>query len=231
MNRFLLALFLLSILLIPVAYVVSKTLAGLMSILADVILLVTLVQFLSHYENRKYKGMNVEFITFLRHHVLRTYLKHKNVWIVFDRDKKRFRPARFIDFPIKVGVTGLFGTVLLYVSYLIVMAMTYSSSFFWFRSLTLFAIGLMGVYSVFVSGARLAAFQSRESIKLSNSLNKIRSLKNFASKKEHKFEISPNFLLPNGFVTSVEFLSKKTMNKKKLEKTLVDASKAVNRAR
>jgi len=108
-NRFLLSLFLGLIILIPVFMGISNLFAGIVAILAVLVLMIAIVQFLSNYEDRSYKGTKIEFITFFRHHVLRTYLKPKTVWVVYDRIRMRFRPANFREFPIKVALSGIFG--------------------------------------------------------------------------------------------------------------------------
>jgi hypothetical protein len=228
-NRFLLSLFLGTLFLIPVFMTVSYVLAGLVAILAALILLMALIQFLSNYEIRKYRGRKIEFITFFRHNVLRTYLKPKTIWVVFDKMRNKFRPANLREFPVKIGISGLFGSILLYMGYMILRSVPTSMVLVLFRIVTLSALFLFGFYSVFVSLARFMSLFNKKSGKLSKKMNRNRALVNFAIKRENTIEITPNFLITQGFVTSVELLSKKDMNRKKLENFVLNISKEVNR--
>jgi hypothetical protein len=228
-NRFLLSLFLGLVILIPVFMGISNLFAGIVTILAVLVLMITIVQFLSNYENRSYKGKKIEFITFYRHNVLRTYLKPKTVWVVYDRIRMRFRPANFREFPIKVVLSGIFGLILLYVAYLMLITVVSTMFLITFRLVVFIALVVFGFYNFFVSSARLFSLQNKKSEKLSKTLNRSRSLRNFAFEKHNSVEITPNFLLTRGLVTSVELLSKKEMNKKKLEKTIFEVSKMVNK--
>jgi Na+-transporting methylmalonyl-CoA/oxaloacetate decarboxylase gamma subunit len=228
-NKFLLSLFLGIIILIPVFYGISIVLAGVTTVLAILVLMILLIQYLSDYERKIQKKVRIEFFSSFRNNILKAYLGPKNVWVVYDRAKKRFRAADFRDLPINVGVLGLFGLILLYIAYLIIIAVPYSTSLVIFRIVTSFALALVGFYNVFVAGDRFFALQSKKSENLSKRLNTMRSLRNFAVEKENNVEITPNFLLPDGFITSVEFLSKKDMDRKKLERILIDVSNRMKR--
>lgn len=155
--------------------------------------------------------------------MIKAYIKPKNLWIIFDKDDKKFRPADFRDTPINVAVFGLFGIILLYLSYLFLLAVPHSYNFFWFRIFAIVAFGIVGFYNLFISTERLVSLSNKKSEKLSQKLNKMKTLLNFASSDHGNVEITPNFVLPNGFITSIEVLSKKQMERK-MEQIVIDIS-------
>ena len=199
------------------------------SFLSALIVAIGLLHFLSEMKTKKIGKIKVEEVTFVRNFVFRSYVKIKDVWVVFDKKKKEFRTADFRELPIKAGFTILMGLVLLYVSYLILSTITQALEFFLFRSIVLVIFLILGIYNFFVGVARISSLGTENSHKVSKFLNKSKSLKNFIGKEKAFFEITPNFLLWKGFVTSIEFIIPKKIQTKSLEKTIVNIAKTIEK--
>ncbi|MEM5778274.1 MAG: hypothetical protein QXK49_01435 [Candidatus Aenigmatarchaeota archaeon] len=203
--------------------------AALTCFLSALIAAIGLFHFLSEFKSKKIGKIKIEEVTFVRNFVFRAYTKVKDVWIVFDKKAKMFRPADFRELPIKAGLTTLFGLLFLYVSYLILSTINQALEFLAFRSLVLIIFLVLGCYNFFVGIARISSLETENSIKVCKLLNKNRSLKNFLIKEKAFFEITPNFLLWNGFVTSVEFVIPHKIQTKVIEKDLIQISKIIEK--
>jgi len=204
-------------------------LAGITSLISALLAAIGLFHFLSEVKIKKIGKIKIEKVTFVRNFVFRAYTKTKDVWIVYDRRAKMFRTADFRDLPIKAGLVILIGIFLLYTSYLILSTITMLLEFLVFRITILIIFLVLGSYNFFVGLARISSLETENSIKVCKFLNKNRLLKNIIEKKDAFFEITPNFLLWNGFVTSVEFISSKKFETKTIEKNLVQIAKIVEK--
>jgi len=204
-------------------------LAGITSFLSALIVAIGLFHFLSEIKTKKIGKIRIEEVTFVRNFVFRAYVKTKDLWIVYDKKARMFRTADFRELPIKAGITILFGLLLLYVSYLILSTITYSLEFLIFRATILIIFLTLGFYNFFVGLARISSLETENSIKVCKLLNRSKALKKLVEKEKAFFEITPNFLLWNGFVTSIEFITSKKIQTKPIEKTLVQIAKIVEK--
>jgi len=203
------------------------TFAAITSFLSALIVAIGLFHFLSQTKTKKIEKIRIEEVTFVRNFVFRAYTKIKDVWIVYDKRAKMFRTADFRELPLKSGLIILFGLLFLYVSYMILSTITQGLEFFAFRLIVLIIFLTIGFYDFFVGLARISSLETERSIRVCRILNKNRILKNLIEKEKAFFEITPNFLLWNGFVTSVEFTSSKKVETKAIEKHLIQITKIV----
>jgi len=195
-----------------------------MTFLSACVLAVALFYFIRSSKRKKIGRIKIEELTFARNFVFRTYFKPRDLWIVYDKKEKSFRPADFRDMPIKVGLTLIVGIVFLYVSYLILLNLFQFLELMLIRTLILLILIVIGFYSFFVSFGRIASLMNKRNKEACKTLNKNRSLRNFIKKEKVHFEITPNFT-SNGFVTSVEIITHRKYNTKKIEKLLLQASR------
>lgn len=206
-------------------------LAGITSFLSALIVAIGLFHFLSEMKIKKLGKIKIEEVTFVRNFVFRAYVKIKDLWIVYDKKAKKFRAADFRELPVKAGLTILVGLILLYISYLILSTITQSLELLIFRVTILIIFLTLGFYSFFVGLARISSLGTENSIKICKILNKDRALKNIIERKRAFFEITPNFLLWNGFVTSIEFIIPKKIETKQTEKFLLQIAKLVEKVK
>jgi hypothetical protein len=176
------------------------------SFLSALIAAIGLFHFLSELKTKKIGKIKLEEVTFIRNFVFRAYVKAKDLWIVYDKRAKMFRTADFRELPIKTGLIILVGLLLLYISYLILATITQSLEFLIFRAVILIIFLTIGFYNFFVGLARISSLETENSIKVCKILNKNKAFKKFIEKEKAFFEITPNFLLWNGFVTSIEII-------------------------
>lgn len=205
--------------------------AAMTAFLSILILAAGLFQFLSQIKTKKIGGIKIEEVTFVRNFVFRSYVKSKDVWVVFDKKTKTFRNADFRELPLKSGMTTLVGLGFLYVSYLILSTLFQFTELLVFRSAVLIIFLTIGIYSFFIGLVRMASIKTESSIKLCKILNKSTALKNLVKRHNISFEITPNFLLWNGFVTSVEFVSSRKLDTKPIEKFLVQISRVIEKTK
>jgi hypothetical protein len=199
------------------------------SILSALIAAIGLFHFLSEMKIKKIGKIKIEEVTFVRNFVFRAYVKVKDLWIVYDRRARMFRTADFRELPVKAGLTILIGLLLLYVSYLILSTISQSLELLVFRVLFLIIFLVTGFYNFFVGLSRISSLETENSVRVCKILNKNRALKSAIERGKMFFEITPNFLLWNGFVTSIEFISPKKINTKPIEKALVQTAKIVEK--
>jgi len=86
---------------------------------------------------------------------------------------------------------------------------------------------VIGFYNFFTGLGRISSLETENSIRVCKILNKNRALKNTIERTKTFFEITPNFLLWNGFVTSIEFVVPHKIETKAVEKVLVQVAKTV----
>jgi hypothetical protein len=208
------------------------TFASITAFIAALIAAIGLFHFLSEIKIKKIGKMRLEEVTFVRNFVFRAYTKIKNIWIVYDKRAKTFRPADFRELPVKTGITILIGVVFLYISYLMLSTITQTLGlllFLLFRITVLIIFLTFGFYNFFLGLGRLSSLETENSIKICKLLNKNKSLKKFIENEKAFFEITPNFLLWNGFVTSVEIISTNKIETKPMEKVLVQIAKMIEK--
>jgi len=205
------------------------TFAAITALLSALIAAIGLFHFLSEVKIKKIGKIKIEEVTFIRNFVFRAYVKIKDVWIVYDKKAKMFRTADFRELPIKAGLTILVGLVFLYTSYMMVPTLIDFLELLPLRLTFLIIFLVIGFYNFFVGLGRISSLETENSIKICKILNKNRALKNIIERKKIFFEITPNFLLWNGFVTSVEFVAPNKVETKALEKVLVQVANTVDR--
>jgi len=119
--------------------------------------------------------------------------------------------------------------VFLYISSLILSTITQALEFFAFRATVLIVLFLVGIYDFLLGLARIASLGTGNSHRVCRILNKNVALKNFLENEKASFEITPNFLLWRGFVTSIEFIVPHKIQTKPLEKTIVRIAKTIEK--
>ena len=203
--------------------------SGITALLTALIAAICLFHFLSEMKTKRIGNIKIEEVTFIRNFVFRAYVKVKDLWIVYDDKAKMFRTADFRELPTKAGLTILFGLFFLYISYLIISTITQSLEFLLIRLAFLIIFLVFGGYTFFVGLSRISSLETENSIKVCKVLNKDRALKNAIVREKLFFEITPNFLLWNGFVTSIEFISPKKIDTKPIENFLVKIARDVEK--
>jgi hypothetical protein len=224
--RFLTISFALLLLFSLLAYWVSLALSSVLLFLSACILGIDLFLFVHNSKKKKIGKIKIEEVSFARRFIFRSYFKPKDMWIVYDRNQRKFRPADFRDMPIKVAVTFVIGLLFLYVSYLIFSNLFFYPQLLVPRALILIILFVIGFYDFFISSARFVALLNKRSRKVADNLNKNRSLKNFIRKQRAYVEVTPNLTL-DGSVTSVEIKTKKKFDTKRMEKVLLDISRKI----
>ncbi|MFH1229811.1 MAG: hypothetical protein V1678_05325 [Candidatus Aenigmatarchaeota archaeon] len=207
------------------------TLAATSVLVSAILASVGLFHLLSEMKVKNIGNIKIEEATFLRHFVFRSYTKFKNIWIVYDRRLKTFRAADFRDLPTEAGLTFLIGVALLYVSYMIISTLNQVPGLLVMRAIILIMFLDLGLYNFFVSLARFYSLYNKKAVKLCSILNKNRQLKGLIEKDKLSFEITPNFLLWNGFKTSVEIKSIQKFDSKPIEKYIVQVAMLIGKAR
>jgi uncharacterized protein YacL len=197
-----------------------------MAFLSACILAIAISQFVHTSKRKKIGEIKVEEVTFARNFVFRTFFKPKDLWIVYDKRNKSFRPADFREMPIKVGLTLIFGILILYLAFLILSNLLQFPEFILIRTIILIILIVIGSYDFFVTFGRIASLGNKRNKEVCNILNKNRSLKNFINREKAYFEITPNFTT-DGFVTSVEVVTHRKYDPKKIEKLLLQVSRRI----
>jgi hypothetical protein len=207
----------------------NRFIASLWCFIADIVLVIGFLYFLSKSEIKRIGRIKIEYIQFVRNFVARAFVKPKSLWIVYDSKKKLFRPADFRELPIRFGLLMIFAIILIYFSFSILITLIYPLELFFIRLLILFMFLTLGLYNLFVSVARLVSLENKGADKICNILNRKMSLKNFLRKANVFFEITPNFLFTTGFVTSVELVIPRKIEISSVEKVLIEIAKTVER--
>jgi hypothetical protein len=193
---------------------------------------VGLFQFLSEVKVKKIGKTRIEEVTFIRNFVFRTYTKIKDVWVVFDKRTKTFRPADFRELPVRTGITILIGMIFLYISYLMMLTITETLGILillLFRITLLIVFFVFGLYNFFLGVIRISSLRTENSVELCKLLNHDSRLKKFIESEKAIFEITPNFLLWRGLVTSVEIVSTNKIETKPIEGMLVEITKMIEK--
>jgi len=208
---------------------ISSQIFSILLLIGALIIAVGLYIFLSGCKIRKIGKIKVESVQFPFTYVLRAYTKPKNLWIIYDEEMKKFRTADWRNLPIRVILVTLLGMFLLYVSYLIWFTLFQVPSLIPFRAIILFIFLVIGLYSLCLGLYRLFSLNNEKADKVCKFLNKNRFLKNLIKKGMLFVHISPNFLIKEGFVTSVEFILLEKFELKRLNKTLIDTARLIQK--
>ncbi|MFH0929536.1 MAG: hypothetical protein V1818_04265 [Candidatus Aenigmatarchaeota archaeon] len=226
--RFLTGLFAASFVFIFIFYPFSTAIAGIFAILSAVFLAACLARFVDSTKRKKKGSVKIEEVTFGHSFLFRSFFKPRDLWVKYDKNEKRFRPADFRDMPIEVGFLFLLGTFLLYTSYLIMSTLFEAPNMIPLRASFLVVIFVLGFYIFSVSIARIVALLSGKNKEASKLLNRNRKLRGFARSSKAYIEVTPSFTL-DGFVTSVEFVTKHKYDTSKTEKLLLEVSRELNK--
>ena len=185
--------------------------------------------FLSGCKFKKIGKIKVESVQYPLTYVLRAYTKPHNLWIVYDEGRKKFRAADWRNLPVRVILVTLLGMFLLYISYLIWFTLFQTPLLIFFRATVLFLFLIIGLYSLCVGLYRLFSLKNEKADKICKFLNKNKILKDLIKKGMLYVQITPNFLIKDGFVTSVEFILFEKLELKKLEKILIDTARLIQK--
>ena len=147
----------------------------------------------------------------------------------YDYKKKKFIPATWRHLPLKAVFTLILGAFLLCVSYLIMLTINQAIHLIFFRGILLFIFFLVGIYGLLLGLYRLFSIGSKKVGAMCKLLNKQRFLINRIEKGNLFVQITPNFLIKEGFVNSVEFIMSDEKEVKKLQKILLDIARKINR--
>ncbi|NIM46648.1 MAG: hypothetical protein GTN40_00605 [Candidatus Aenigmarchaeota archaeon] len=231
MNKlkfFMITFFVVLILSFPVSFI-SRQLFSILLLIEALIIAVCLYWFVSGVKIKKIGKIRVEFVQYPLTYVLRAYTKPHNLWIVYDEGKRKFRAADWGNLPIRVILVTLFGIILLYTAYLIWFTLFQVVFLILFRALILFLFLVIGLYSLSVGLYRLFSLKNEKADKVCKFLNKKKFLINLIKKGMLYVHITPNFLIKEGFVTSVEFILLERPEDKKLEKALTDTARLIQK--
>jgi len=186
--------------------------------------LISLYFFVVRCKRKKIGKMRIEYIDFVRDHMLRVYFKKRNLWIIYDRRKKVFRKPNFVDILSWSFSFILFGLIFLYLTYnsfVILFLMTRLSSWWLVTVIPLLLFSVLWFYLLFMGVSRLFSLRNKKLEKICSKLNKERRLKRFISKEKARLRITPNFLFKEGYVTSLELFMKRRPKPKKIEKPII----------
>ncbi len=220
--------FVLLILSFPVSLISYKAFSMLL-LLEALIIAVSLYIFLSGLKIKKIGKIRVELVQYPFTYVLRAYAKPHNLWVVYDEGKKKFRPANWKNLPVRVVLVTLIGMFLLYTSYLIWFTLFQVPMLIPFRAIVLFMFFFMGLYSLALGLYRLFCLHNEKAEKVYKFLNKNRFLINLIKKGMLYVHVTPNFLIKDGFVTSVEFILMEKVELERLEKVLINTAKLIQK--
>ncbi len=185
--------------------------------------------FLSGVKVKKIGKIRIEFAHYALTYVLRAYAKPHNLWVVYDEEIGKFRAADWRNLPVRVILVTLFGMFLLYTAYLIWFTLFQVAFLIPFRAVVLFLFLLVGIYSLCVGLYRLFSLKNEKADKVCKFLNKKRFLVHLIKKGILYVHVTPNFLLKEGFVTSVEFITLKKIDDKRLDKALIDTARLIQK--
>jgi len=222
------AFFVILILSFPISLISTQTFAMFMVIDALVIA-VGIYIFYSGYKVKKIGKIKIESVQYPLTYVLRAYTDPKNLWIVYDEKTKKFRTADWGNLPVKVFLTILLSLFLLYTSFLIWFTITQAINLIFFRATVLFLFFFVGLYGLCVGLYRLFSFNNRKADKICSFLNRNKILSNLIEKGILYVQVTPNFLIKEGFVNSVEFVLVEKVELERLEKILIETSKLIQK--
>jgi len=222
------AFFVILILSFPVS-IISRQIFSILLLIEALIIAVGLYMFLSGVKVKKIGKIRIEFAHYALTYVLRAYTKPHNLWVVYDEGKRKFRAADWRNLPVRVILVTLFGMFLLYTAYLIWFTLFQVTFLIPFRLLILFLFLVLGLYSLCVGLYRLFSLKNEKANKVCKFLNKKRFLINLIKKGMLYVHVTPNFLIKEGFVTSVEFILLEKPKDKKLEKVLIDTARLIQK--
>jgi hypothetical protein len=227
-NQFLRGLFIASFLFIFIFFPYSVRISGIFAALSAIFLLVILIRFvyMSKVVNRR--GIRLEEVTFAHSFLFRTFFNPNDLWVKYDCKERKFRPADFRDMPIEVGFFFILGMFLLYTSYLILTNLFSFPAIDIVRIPILVIIAIIGIYTFFVSMGRVMALLNSKNKEVAKLLNRNRTLRAFARRENAYIEVTPSFTL-RGFVTSLEFITKRKYDTKKMESLILDVSRMLNK--
>ena len=223
-NQFLRGLFMASFILIFIFFPYSVKISGIFAALSAVFLLAMLVRFVYTARVVKKGGIRLEEVTFAHSFLFRTFFSPKDLWVKYDDKERKFRAADFRDMPLEVGFFFILGLFLLYTSYLTMTNLFLFPLIDLIRIPVLVVIAMIGIYTFFVSMGRIAALLNSKNKEVAKLLNKDRSLRAFIKREKARAEVTPSFTL-DGFVTSLEFVTKRKYDTKNVEKLILDVSR------
>ena len=220
--------FVLFILSLPMASISPWTFSMLL-IIEDLIIAVGLYVFLNGLKVKKIGKIRLESVQFPFTYVLRAYTSPKNLWVVFDEGTKRFRSADLRDLPVRVIIVMLLGSALIYTSYLIMFTILQVPILIPFRLIVLFTFFFMGLYSICLGLYRLFSLKNKNAEKIFRFLNRSKLVLDLIDRGKLYVQITPNFLLKEGFVDSIEFILVEKLELERLEKILTDTARMIQK--
>ncbi|MBN2203012.1 MAG: hypothetical protein JW700_02415 [Candidatus Aenigmarchaeota archaeon] len=227
-QQFLNGLFVSSFIFIFVFFPFSPGISGVFAILSAAFLAARLARFLDTAKRKSKRGIRIEEVTFGHSFIFRSFFKPKDIWVVYDKKEKKFRPADFREMPLEVGFFLIFGLFLLYTSYLMMSTMFDLAALIPIRATILVILSVMGFYIFSVSIGRVVALLSGKNREAAKMLNKNAKLRGFAKRTNARIEVTPSFNML-GFVTSVEIKTKHKYDTAKEEQLLLDVSLDLNK--
>ena len=192
---------------------------------------ISLYFFVVRCKRKKVGKTRVEYIDFVRDHMLRVYFKKRDIWIIYDRRKKAFRKPNFFDailWTVPFILVGLSFLYLTYNSFVILFLMIRLSGWWLATLIPLFLFTVLWFYLLFMGFSRLASLRNKKLERIASKLNKEKRLKRFINKQKARLRITPNFLLREGYVTSVELLMKRRPPKE-MEKSIIKIVRILKR--
>jgi hypothetical protein len=189
-----------------------------------ILVIIGLFQFLATLKMKRVKKFTIEFAQFTRNYVIRIYLPLRRIWIIYDKKSDKFRVPDVKDIMVKIVLTILFGLISMYISFTIILSLK-QMILTVFRLVTAFILGVVGLYAFIISLARM--FSRKDLGDFCGLLNKDKKLKEFLKREKIRVEITPNFLLTRGLVTSVEFVSSKMPKGNKVEKFITKIANVI----
>ena len=223
-NQFLRGLFIASFIFIFIFFPFSVKMSGIFAALSAVFLLAMLVRFVYTARVVKKGGIRLEEVTFAHSFLFRTFFSPKDLWVKYDDNERKFRAADFRDMPLEVGFFFIVGLFLLYTSYLTMTNLFFFPLIDLIRIPVLVVIAMIGIYAFFVSMGRIIALLNSKNKEVAKLLNRDRSLRAFVRREKARAEVTPSFTL-DGFVTSLEFVTKRKYDTKNVEKLILDVSR------
>ena len=198
-------------------------------LIEDLIIFIGIFFFLKDLKVKRIGKIRVESVQYPFTYVLRAYTSPKKMWIVFDEKTKRFRPADFRDTPIRVFLIILLGSALMYTSYLIAFTITQVPILIPFRIIVLFLFFFMGLYSISLSIYRLFSLKNKNADTILRFLNREKMIIDMIKKGKLYVHVTPNFLLKDGFVDSIEFILVEKLELDRLEKILIETARMIQK--
>jgi hypothetical protein len=220
--------FVILILSFPISLISPQKFAILMVIDALIIALGIHI-FYSGYKVKKIGRIKIESAQYPLTYVLRAYTDPKNLWIVYDEKTKKFRTADWSNLPVRVFLAILISLFLIYTSFLIWFTIAQDLYLIFFRATVLFIFFFVGLYGMCVGLYRLFSFNNRKADKICSFLNRNKILSSLIEKGILYVQVTPNFLIKEGFVNSVEFILAEKVELERLEKILIETAKLIQK--